>query len=301
MAAVLSRVVLFALLGVLAAAPAPAEPRGAVQMAPPYSRGLLWRIDVPGVSPSYLFGTMHSDDERVLALAAPVRRAFARSRRFALEMVDDEQAIRRFRAAMVTREAQLPEALGAADYARVEPLLAERGIPREARGRFKPWAALLVLVQPPESPGIILDNLLLIEARRQAKAVEQLETVQEQIAALDGMAADSQLALLRYAALRQDEIQASVRELTEAYLGRDLDAMWQANIEAMGDDPAVVPHNQVFLERVLFERSERFAQRLAPLLRQGGLFAAFGAMHLYGERGVPALLARRGFRVSRVR
>ncbi len=301
MAAFLSRVVLFVLLGLLAAAPALAERRGAAAVAPPYARGLLWRVDVPGVSPSYLFGTMHSDDERVLALAAPVRRAFDRSRRFALEMVDDEEAIRRFRAAMVTREAQLPEALGAADYARVEPLLAEHGIPREARGRFKPWAALLVLVQPPESPGIILDNVLLLEARRQAKAIEQLETVQEQIAALDGMAADTQLALLRYVVTRQDEIQASLRDLTEAYLGRDLDAMWQANVAAMGDDAAIVAHNEVFLERVLFERSERFAQRLAPLLRQGGVFAAFGAMHLYGGRGVPALLARRGFRVTRVR
>ena len=49
------------------------------------------------------------------------------------------------------------------------------------------------------------------------------------------------------------------------------------------------------------EIPRRFAERLGPLLKQGGVFAAFGALHLHGARGVPALLERGGFRVTRVR
>lgn len=263
-----------------------------------FERSVLWRVDSPGKAPSYLFGTLHSDDERVLDLSRPVKRAFARAQRLAVELIDDEDAIRRYRSAMVTREPRLPDALGADLYARTEPLLRERGIPREACARFRPWAALIVLLQPRESPGIMLDHVLVLDARRLGKPVEQLETVEEQIETLDGMPEDSQLALLRRVVARQDEIELAVRPLVSAYLQHDLAGMWTANAQAMGDDPASAPHNDLFLQRLLFDRSARFAQRLAPLLRKGGVFAAFGALHLYGEHGVPALLARQGFRVT---
>lgn len=292
-----SRIVLFAVLGLLLAA---AVSGGETPAARRYDRGLLWRVEVPGVAPSYLYGTMHSDDERVLRLAAPVQRAFEHARCFALEMVTDEAAVLRYRAAMVTREPLLAELLGTEDFRRVDALLAERGIPPSARTRFKPWAALLTLAQPTQPTGIVLDGVLMQEAQRLGKPVAQLETVDEQITALDDMAPDSQLALLRNAITRRDEIWLSARPLTLAYLAGDLAAMWRANQDAMGDDPAIARHNDVFLQRLLFERSERFARRLAPLLRQGGLFAAFGAMHLYGERGVPALLVREGFPVQRI-
>jgi molybdenum cofactor biosynthesis protein B len=39
--------------------------------------------------------------------------------------------------------------IGETDFSRVAARLGERGVPQEARGRFKPWAALLVLLQAP--------------------------------------------------------------------------------------------------------------------------------------------------------
>lgn len=266
-----------------------------------FEHGLLWRIDRPGLAPSYLFGTIHADDERALVLSTPARRAFARSRRFALEMINDETASRRFRAAMVTREPRLAGVLGVDDFARVEALLGERGIAREARGRLKPWAALLMLIQPPAAAGLLLDQLLLIDAERAGKPVTALETVDEQIAAFDTMAESTQVALLRHVLTRQDEIVEAARTLTTAYLEADLGAMWRANLAAMGDDPALAAEHEIFIERLLFARNRRFAERLVPLLARGGVFAAFGALHLHGEDGVPALLRQRGWRVTPLR
>lgn len=301
MADVLSRFHAVLLLALLLAAPACRADMPPAAVAGRFEHGLLWRIDRPGLAPSYLFGTIHTDDERALALSAPVRRAFARSRRFALEMNNEETAIRRFRTAMVTREPRLAAVLGADDFARVEALLGERGISREARGRFKPWAALLVLVQPPAAAGIILDQLLLIDAERAGKTVTALETIDEQIASFDTMAESTQVALLRHVLTRQDEIVEAARTLTEAYLDADLGAMWRANQAAMGDDPALAAEQEIFIERLLFARNRRFADRLVPLLASGGVFAAFGALHLHGENGVPALLRQRGWRVTPLR
>jgi hypothetical protein len=272
----------------LLAAPAAAGER--------FERGLLWRVDVPGAAPSYLFGTLHSDDERVVNMPAPARRAFARAGTVALEALNDEAAARRYRAALVGGEPRLPALLGA-DWPRVEALLRDSGVPREVAPRFKPWAALIVLLQPRDATGLTLDNLLSFEAGKAGKRLVQLETVEEQIETLDGMPQEVQVALLRDVQARFEEIQAAVYPTLSAYAAGDLVAQFRINAETMGPGP----EGELFLERLLYRRNERFAERLAPLLKQGGVFAAFGALHLYGPRGVPALLERRGFRVTRVR
>ncbi|HET9701633.1 MAG TPA: TraB/GumN family protein [Burkholderiales bacterium] len=261
-----------------------------------FDHGLLWRVDVPGVAPSYLFGTLHADDDRVVKLSPPVRRALQRAHTVALEAINDPDSARRYRAAMVGSEVRLPSLLGD-DYPRVEALLRESGVPHDVAPRLKPWAALIVLLQPRGTTGLTLDNLISFEASRREKRVLQLETVEEQIEALDGMAAEVQLALLRDVQERFEEIQAAVYPVINAYLAGDLAGQFRINAETMDQGP----DGAVFLERLLYLRSERFAARLAPLLRQGGAFAAFGALHLYGARGVPALLERQGFRVTRVR
>ena len=261
-----------------------------------FDHGLLWRVDVPGVAPSYLFGTLHTDDDRVLKLSPPVRRALKRAHTVAVEAINDPDAARRYRAAMIGREVRLPSLLGD-DYPRVQALLRESGVPHEVAPRLKPWAALMVLLQPRGATGLTLDNLISFEASRQEKRILQLETVDEQIEALDGMAAEVQLALLRDVQARFEEIQAAVYPTINAYVAGDLAGQFRINAETMDRGP----DGEVFLERLLYRRSERFAGRLAPLLRQGGVFAAFGALHLYGARGVPALLERQGFRVTLVR
>src|SRR5690606_7301047 len=44
--------------------------------ATPNGKGLLWKLEKSGERPSYLFGTMHMTDPRVVALPAAARKAF---------------------------------------------------------------------------------------------------------------------------------------------------------------------------------------------------------------------------------
>jgi uncharacterized protein len=295
----------FALAFVCAAAPTDTSAgRAANQPAQAqdseFSHGVLWKIEAKGAPPSYLFGTIHTDDDRVLVLPAAVQNAFDGAADFAAEVVGDEAAVRKFVSAMVTREPHLPQLLGDADYALVDHLLAEHNIPTEARPRFKPWAAMITLLQPSGATGLVLDRVLLHEAQQRGKRVHALEVVEEQIAALDGMAEASQVRLLQEIVTHYPDIEDTIGALIEAYLARDLEALWQLNAKTMGEDAAVKADNELFLQRVLFARNQRFAERLAPLLRNGNAFAAFGALHLYGERGVLSLLQQRGFKVQRV-
>src|SRR5690606_37482037 len=63
--------------------------------AVPNGRGLLWRIEGAGVEPSWLFGTMHMSDPRVLRLPPAAQAAFDASDTVVIETTDvlDETAI----------------------------------------------------------------------------------------------------------------------------------------------------------------------------------------------------------------
>jgi len=263
-------------------------------------QGLLWRVEKKGAPACHLFGTMHHDDERVTQVAPPVQRAFDAAKTFAVEMINDGESTRSYQRAMVRKAPLLSELVGEADWPRYDTLLAHHGLPANARAHLKPWAALLILVRPAEPPGIILDHLLLNDARNRGKDVVALESVDEQIAAMNDLPDDTQLALLRHAEANYDRIQESFRPLVQTYLARDLRGMWQLNESVMAGDDALAEHNRRFLDSLLFQRNRRFADRLAPLIDRGNCFAAFGALHLYGKRGVPALLAARGYKVMRV-
>ena len=66
-------------------ADAPAEAAGSSA-----TRGILFEIRPPtGAPPSFLFGTIHSEDVRVVELPAPVREAFDVSPNVAFEVVPD--------------------------------------------------------------------------------------------------------------------------------------------------------------------------------------------------------------------
>lgn len=265
-----------------------------------FSRGLLWKVEKKGVAPSYLFGTIHVDDDRVLALPPAVKNAFDRSPIFAAELVNDEASTRRFFASMVTRDPQLPDLLGDELYSEVDKLLAGYNIPTEARPRFKPWAAMLTLLQPRGATGLILDRKLLIDAEEQQKKIIGLESIEEQIAVFDQMPRQTQLALLREVVANHETIQGSVLPAVEAYLARDLSRLWKLNAETMSDQAEIRSHNEIFLNRLLYQRNERMVERLAPLFDRGGAFAAFGTLHLYGKRGVLSLIEQRGYKVRRV-
>jgi uncharacterized protein YbaP (TraB family) len=267
-----------------------------------FDRGLLWRVERPNVAPSHLFGTLHLDDPRALDFRPPVRRAFAAARVLVLEMLEDDASARRFaQASRLEGGATLREVAGAEVAARVAAVLGSRyGMPPEISLRLKPWAAYLALVQPTRPPGEIVDAALRRMARQRGLPVRPLETVDEQLQALEAVPEASQVALLDAVSRRHDEAQAAIPVLLERYLDGDLSGLLRLQFDAVDGEPALHAPLDDLLEHLLRRRNERMAQRLHPVLRQGRAFAAMGALHLHGPEGVPARLQRAGWRVRPV-
>ena len=163
---------------------------------------------------------------------------------------------------------------------------------------FKPWAMMLLLSAPQQDPTQVLDYVLARMALEQGKAVLELESFDEQVAVFDGMSEADQVALLQQAVANYERLPKVIERLIGAYLKRDLAAMWRISDESVGENMKRI--KEIFVTRLIVERNSRMVERMAASLGQGGAFVAVGSLHLYGDRGVLALLERRGWRVTRV-
>lgn len=266
-----------------------------------FDQGLLWRVEREGAAASHLFGTIHVDDKRVTDLPPEVARAVDSARSVTVELDLDPSNLFALANRMVLQDGRnLPGIAGAELFRRTAALTAPLGLPEPALRVFRPWAAALLLMTPPQNPESVLDYQLARRAAAQGKPVHQLESVDEQVDVFEGMSEPDQVALLKFAVENYERMPQAVGRLLEAYLARDLGAMARISREVDEDDAEARRLNDLFVQRVLNVRNVRMVERIQPQLIEGGAFVAVGALHLQGERGVLALLERRGWRVTRV-
>jgi uncharacterized protein YbaP (TraB family) len=98
----------------------------------------------------------------------------------------------------------------------------------------------------------------------------------------------------------QYKIEDEIKSMINAYLKRDLAQLMQLSRVSFPGGKVSEKQEQEFLTRILFERNKVMAERLVPLLKKGNAFAACGALHLYGERGMLTLLEQQGYKISKI-
>jgi uncharacterized protein len=267
-----------------------------------FNRGLLWRIDKQGVAPSHVYGTIHVTDARLAELPPLVRKRFDGAKSLMLEFVPDPYSRERFlEASMFLDRQTLAEKIGPADFERALEQLQPIGLPRELVNKLKPWGVLLNLRNPKRAEqGAPLDSQLLELARARRLPFDQIEGVEEQIFTFDEFPMESQVALLKHSLAHRDELVELAERTLEAYLAGDLAGIWRLREQFVARHPQIAAHQAVMTKRVVHDRSVVMAFRMQRQLRRGAAFVALGALHLYGEKGVLALLEADGYRAERV-
>ncbi|MGB5537896.1 MAG: TraB/GumN family protein [Thiogranum sp.] len=271
----------------------------AAAAADSFDSGLLWRVERAGVTSSYLYGTMHSDDPSVVKLPKPVQRAFDQAQSVTLEVVLDPGSLLTMTSALLMTDGNTLESLiGPGLYERTVAVMLTRGMPEMLVANMKPWAVAVILMTPPGNNGLVLDHVLYQSAVAAGKKVHGLETVAEQMGLFDDLSRKDQIALLEDTLDNLDIVGQMFGKLLAAYLDRDLKRLLELNEASMRDsDPLLA---ETFNRKVIVERNHRMAERMQSRLREGRQFIAVGALHLAGEEGLLRLLSERGYRLSRI-
>lgn len=261
--------------------------------------GLLWRVQSAEGRVSHVFGTIHSEDPRILAVPAPVIAALDGASSVSLEAVLDPAANRAMARAMFYSGGQsLRALLEPSLYRQVELILDGYGIPAEGVALMKPWAVVLALSSPPAETGTFLDKELQRRALARGIPVHGLESIAEQIACFDELPLADQIKMLEDSVEHHSGLAGMHEDLIEAYLERDLRTLALLNEYYLSkSDPAVA---EVFQRRFIVERNHRMIERMQPRLAEGGAFIAIGVLHLPGEEGLLRLLEERGYEVDAV-
>jgi uncharacterized protein YbaP (TraB family) len=259
---------------------------------------LVYRVVADGTSPSYLVGTMHSEDPRVVGRVDALTPLIARVDRVVIEVIPDAAALLATTAyTLLPARESLRDLLGETRFAAVQRVAAERGLPVGAIDRLKPWAVAVMLGMPAADSGRFLDVEIYLEGMRQGRELVGLETAAEQLGAFDALPVADQVALLEAMVNNADALPLQLEELTLAYLDGDLEALeGLARSHYVGLPVGVADW---FEQTLLIERNQRMVERLLPMLAEGPLLVAVGALHLGGPAGLVHGLRSQGFTVER--
>lgn len=261
----------------------------------------LWKV-TGGKSTVYLFGSVHLLPEGGFTVRGDLEDALEDADRVCLEIdpgATDEAATASVTLARAVDPdgRDLFELLGD-DADRVREKAADAGIPLDALAMFEPWfAGMMVSVMALQSHGYDaqhgVEQVIEAAAREAGKARCGLETLDGQLGMLDGLSADLQKEILMQSIEEASDIEAKVEPMVSAWRAGD-----ERGLERSAEDDF---DGYPELAKVLiYDRNARWAGQVSEMLAgDEDVLLVVGAMHLVGDRGLPALLEKRGFRVER--
>lgn len=276
------------------------------------SGALLWKIEPPNkAKPSYLLGTMHVTDDRVANPDKRLRDLIAASRVVVFELanVGDRQGMTG--AAMQDpARTMMPEGQSLWDVIpddkeaelRSNPAFAQ--IPPDILARLQPWMLLSLFSSPPcerarQDYKFVLDGALYQTAQISNVTIEGLETISEQLDVFSSFSLADQAEMLLDEAAGAAAAEDNLETMVQLYLKQDVTAMQHLRLYlASRKGVKHNPRDEEMLRKLLGKRNVNMAQRSKPILDKGAAFIAVGALHLYGEDGVVALLRKAGYKVT---
>jgi uncharacterized protein YbaP (TraB family) len=262
-------------------------------------RGILWKIDNGRSSPSYLLGTVHSDDPRILNLPNPIRRKFDQADSFSAELKMDVMTLLESQGMMMLTDGRtLKDIIGQRRYRQCVKLMQARGMPEMLVQQMKPWAVAAQLNLPQSQSGIFLDMKLFQEASVSGKAVYGLETMAEQMGVFEGMSEREQIVFLDESIKHASEVPEMIRRILDLYLAGDLTGLKQYSDRMMARNSSQL--TEIFQKRLIVDRNQRMVERMQQRLDEGNAFIAVGALHLPGDKGILRLLEQKGYAVRPV-
>lgn len=194
---------------------------------------------------------------------------------------------------------RLRDEVSPATWAKLEDYFRERGAAIAGVERMRPWAvSTWIAMMEFEAAGMQgeygVDRHFITEAAEEDRAIRGLETVESQMQVFANLSPHLQELMLEDALAR---IETDPADLVSAWETGDEEQLTLLLLGPLDENPEF----EEFYEALFFRRNEAMAAQIAELVGDGlQRFVVLGAAHMLGDRGIPALLRARGFRVERI-
>ena len=274
--------------------------------------GNFWKVEKPGIAPSYLFGTAHVSDDRALRFLATIADALRGSRILLVEL-DPTQQSPQVMAAAVADHALLPEGrtldawLSEEQAERLGAETARHGMPWfQARKYRSGLLATLLSIPPCAKMALlrgepVLDMQIIDIAAGAGVTVRGLETAAEQMAAIAALDETLMLDAILESLSLGPGFAEDIYETTLALYAEERISLVNPLIDVLSDDLPLGRQAAAQMQTVLVgPRNHLMAERARPHIEKGGAFVAVGALHLPGADGLVALFEAAGFTVTRL-
>ena len=271
---------------------------------------MLWKVEKKGAKTSYLFGTIHLSDKRVVTLHPLAQKAFEKADCLYTEVNLSATGQLLASMQMVRKDGKtMKESLGKELVKGVNQELARINdkLTIEIFNTMKTWVigVTLPMLEEQLSKKKALDQQLWERAEKAGKKLGALETLEEQMGQLDKLTEQEQV---RYIKLTLEELKKDRKrkvpmmdQLVAAYLrGNEQGILKFFDQGQMGEDPEL---GKKFLSLLLDERNVRMAKNVEKFMGEAPdkiHFFAAGTAHYVGDKSVVSLLKKKGFKVSRV-
>jgi len=261
---------------------------------------LLWRITGHGAqATSYLYGTIHSQDERAFQFGDSVMPALLRSTVVGgeLDLNDlDTPKGRLMQAMFLPGGKRLEEFYRKKDQRIVAAAMKEQfSLMAPFFERVKPFFIMAMMTDGSmrEDRPRMVDDELMTRAQDNGQRTFGIETLQEQLSAMDAIPVQEQADML-LEHIKNGKSTQQMDDMHEAYARQDLDALY-AVMEEGGSMP-------LSMEQALFtERNLRMVHRMDSVMQAGeAAFFLVGAGHLPRAGGLITLLQEKGYTVEPV-
>jgi uncharacterized protein YbaP (TraB family) len=263
----------------------------------------LWRVAGEANS-VYLLGSIHLLREQDHPLPTIIDEVYDDADVIVMEIdMDDMDPVYTQaafnRAGVLTDGTTLRDLMGEEAFAAATEAAAAIDIPLDMLARSEPWLAamtveLMMLYRIGFNPALGIEMTVMQQAVADGKPIEGLETIDEQLAFLDGLPLEAQRNMLLHALAEGAGMSESIDELIDAWHHGDTVTLEKTLLEsAIAQDD---------LQAVLVNgRNRRWAETIATWLDdEQDYLVVVGALHLVGEQGVPALLDKRGFGIHQL-
>lgn len=259
----------------------------------------FYRIE-KGSEQHWLLGSIHAGKPSLYPLPDPVERAWQQSRALVMEVdmthVSKAQWQEMGAITRLVDGKTLKDHLPIDLYRRTLIAAGQNGLNEAILTPLRPWFAAITLTQAAlERTGFSgeygVDQHFAKRASEGGKPIVGLETLLEQLGYLASVG-DNQTLMLESTLDELPELEKGFGEVMSAWQNGD-----QATLVNLLKEEMAPPKLQAWLEQTLLaERNRNWVAKWPSLPDES--FIVVGALHLYGEQGLLALLEQQGWRIT---